>query len=266
MSRFIHSKKQKRVQSQQSIPLQGEDLLSEQTLIHNPIEKNQNEMLNTSIMEGIVHDNQSVTTEHLTESQIGDIILDGKELVTDEVSKPIVETKQVISVQVESFKSFQEENELISKKMNKPTVTELEPKQKQEQFVQLSLDEFLSDALIINQHELEGSGSLGKFEQQIFDEVQTILSNHHRPLDNVKTKYVGGYFDIVGRRTMLRFKLKGRKKYILTHLSPEEVSAKNLLSVAPSKNEKYKTRIPIISLYVLEQLSDYILQRYDDVY
>ncbi|HAX73863.1 MAG TPA: hypothetical protein DCY20_10110 [Firmicutes bacterium] len=110
---------------------------------------------------------------------------------------------------------------------------------------------------------LKSDNELDAFEQEILDQITGILNQHHRDTSSLSTKKVGNYFDVQANATIARFKLKGRKQYLLSHLEESVLKEKGLTVEAPSKNEKFNSRIILTSSDVLQTLSDYIVENFD---
>ena len=112
------------------------------------------------------------------------------------------------------------------------------------------------------EHENEvvsGSVEPVSIEDEILLTVTQMIKTEYDLMDELTVKMVGNYFTIyTNKKVLLRCKLTGRKQYILTHLSQEEVEGLGLDFEAPSKSESYTSRVTFKSLAVLKELDSYI--------
>ena len=120
------------------------------------------------------------------------------------------------------------------------------------------------------EHENEvvsGSVEPVSIEDEILLTVTQMIKTEYDLMDELTVKMVGNYFTIyTNKKVLLRCKLTGRKQYILTHLSQEEVEGLGLDFEAPSKNESYTSRVTFKSLAVLKELDSYILETYKQIH
>ncbi|MFR5114557.1 hypothetical protein [Turicibacter sanguinis] len=120
------------------------------------------------------------------------------------------------------------------------------------------------------EHENEvvsGSVEPVSIEDEILLTVTQMIKTEYDLMDELTVKMVGNYFTIyTNKKVLLRCKLTGRKQYILTHLSQEEVEGLGLDFEAPSKSESYTSRVTFKSLAVLKELDSYILETYKQIH
>ena len=120
------------------------------------------------------------------------------------------------------------------------------------------------------EHENEvvsGSVEPVSIEDEILLAVTQMIKTEYDLMDELTVKMVGNYFTIyTNKKVLLRCKLTGRKQYILTHLSQEEVEGLGLDFEAPSKSESYTSRVTFKSLAVLKELDSYILETYKQIH
>ncbi|MTQ08101.1 hypothetical protein GMB73_11580 [Turicibacter sanguinis] len=120
------------------------------------------------------------------------------------------------------------------------------------------------------EHENEvvsGSVEPVSIEDEILLTVTQMIKTEYDLMDELTVKMVGNYFTIyTNKKVLLRCKLTGRKQYILTYLSQEEVEGLGLDFEAPSKSESYTSRVTFKSLAVLKELDSYILETYKQIH
>ena len=120
------------------------------------------------------------------------------------------------------------------------------------------------------EHENEvvsGSVEPVSIDDEILLTVTQMIKTEYDLMDELTVKMVGNYFTIyTNKKVLLRCKLTGRKQYILTHLSQEEVEGLGLDFEAPSKSESYTSRVTFKSLAVLKELDSYILETYKQIH
>ena len=120
------------------------------------------------------------------------------------------------------------------------------------------------------EHENEvvsGSVEPVSIEDEILLTVTQMIKTEYDLMDELTVKMVGNYFTIyTNKKVLLRCKLTGRKQYILTHLSQEEVEGLGLDFEAQSKSESYTSRVTFKSLAVLKELDSYILETYKQIH
>lgn len=97
--------------------------------------------------------------------------------------------------------------------------------------------------------------------------IKEMFVKHNRDIEWIRSVSVGSYLDIKAFYPIVRLKVKGRKKYVLTEKTEQEV-----LEICPSlkcepalKSELGITRIMIESLDDFTKLEGYILEEYDSV-
>ena len=114
---------------------------------------------------------------------------------------------------------------------------------------------------------VSGSVEPISIEDEILLTVTQMIKTEYDLMDELTVKMVGNYFTIyTNKKVLLRCKLTGRKQYILTHLSQEEVEGLGLDFEAPSKSESYTSRVTFKSLAVLKELDSYILETYKQIH
>ncbi|HEK9102075.1 3'-5' exonuclease [Bacillus pfraonensis] len=104
-------------------------------------------------------------------------------------------------------------------------------------------------------------------EDEVYMLIKEMLVKHNRDIEWIRNVSVGSYLDIKAFYPIVRVKIKGRKKYVLTEKTEQE-----MLGICPSlkcepalKSEIGITRIMIESLEDFEKLENYILEAYDRV-
>lgn len=101
-------------------------------------------------------------------------------------------------------------------------------------------------------------------EDSVMQAILHILQKYQKDTTLVTSKMVGNYFTIyVGKRILCRLKLTGRKQYLLTQLTEDEVVALGLSYEAPSKSEAYQSRISFTGVSILTPLEQYLVQVYE---
>lgn len=101
-------------------------------------------------------------------------------------------------------------------------------------------------------------------EQQIMKVIEQILRKNGKEIEKISSKIVGNYFTIYGgRRVLCRLKLTGRKRYVLTQLTEEQVVELGLQYERPSKNEAFESRIYFTSIDMLERIEPHLVELYD---
>ncbi|RWS41808.1 3'-5' exonuclease [Bacillus mycoides] len=112
-----------------------------------------------------------------------------------------------------------------------------------------------------------------KVKKEVLDEtvayeaVKEILMRNKRDIEWIRCMNVGSYLDIKAFYPIIRMKVKGRKKYVLTEKIEEDVIGicTSLTCEAALKNEIGNTRIMIDSVEDILKLESYILEEYDSV-
>ena len=171
----------------------------------------------------------------------------------------------------EIMESFVEEDSLVEDKLEVVSVDEMDVNDLNEDLEQVITEEKLETISVqeivsndSNESELpnESISSLS-MEEQIVELVGRLIQTKY-PLNNELTfKTVGNYFTIYSsKKVLMRLKLTGRKQYVLTYLTKEEVEALGYEWEAPSKSEAYESRIKYTGLEVLEGLEVHICDLY----
>lgn len=101
-------------------------------------------------------------------------------------------------------------------------------------------------------------------EQQVMKIIERILQKNGKEIEKISSKVVGNYFTVYGgRRILCRLKLTGRKRYVLTQLTEEQVIELGLQYERPAKSEAYESRIHFTSIEVLECIEQHLVELYD---
>ncbi|KFN04386.1 3'-5' exonuclease [Bacillus clarus] len=102
-------------------------------------------------------------------------------------------------------------------------------------------------------------------EIAIYEAIKEMLVKNNRDIEWIRYVNVGSYLDIKAFYPIVRLKVKGRKKYVLTEKTEEEVSeiCTNLTCEPALKGEIGVTRIMIDSLEEFIKLESYIVNEYD---
>lgn len=101
-------------------------------------------------------------------------------------------------------------------------------------------------------------------EQQVMKIIEQILLKNGKEIEKISSKIVGNYFTIYGgRRVLFRLKLTGRKRYVLTQLTEEQVVSLGLQYERPSKSESFESRIHFTSIDMLERIDQHLVELYD---
>ena len=157
-------------------------------------------------------------------------------------------------------------------------LTEVEVKEEITDLTEVEVKEEITDLTEVKvseegsplEHENEvvsGSVEPVSIEDEILLTVTQMIKTEYDLMDELTVKMVGNYFTIyTNKKVLLRCKLTGRKQYILTHLSQEEVEGLGLDFEAPSKSESYTSRVTFKSLAVLKELDSYILETYKQIH
>lgn len=102
-------------------------------------------------------------------------------------------------------------------------------------------------------------------ELNLYEMIKNMLLKNNRPTDYIKYRRTGKYFDIDVFYNFLRVKLNGKKYYVLSELSIEELSFLNdefELEEGP-KSENKKTRILIKNVIDIIKLDSLVLDSFD---
>ncbi|PFA22535.1 MULTISPECIES: 3'-5' exonuclease [Bacillus cereus group] len=104
-------------------------------------------------------------------------------------------------------------------------------------------------------------------EDAVYALIKEMLVKHNRDIQWIRNANVGSYLDIKAFYPMVRVKVKGRKKYILTEKTEQEIVAiyPSLKCEPALKSEIGMTRIMVESLEDFAKLENYILEAYDRV-
>lgn len=189
--------------------------------------------------------------------------------ISQELSTELKESKEVAE-EPEVFKSdeleevaevlvsegLEEEVEVLASDEFKKVTEVLEVKESEN----VSELKELEDAL-----EIDNQASMS-LEEQVFETIKVILAMNHCLVEDLSYKLVGKYLTIyVKSRVMMRLKLTGRKQYVLTYLSQEEVEKLGLIFEQPIKSEIYASRVQFTSIAVLAQLESHLVELYQRV-
>ncbi|MGR3774483.1 3'-5' exonuclease [Bacillus paramycoides] len=101
----------------------------------------------------------------------------------------------------------------------------------------------------------------------VFEAVKEILVRNKRDIEWIRCMNVGSYLDIKAFYPIIRLKVKGRKKYVLTEKMEDDVReiCTSLTCEAALKSEIGNTRIMIDSVEDILKLESYIVEEYDSV-
>ena len=104
-------------------------------------------------------------------------------------------------------------------------------------------------------------------ETVVFEAVKEILMRNKRDIEWIRCMNVGSYLDIKAFYPIIRLKVNGRKKYVLTEKMEDDVIGicTSLTCEAALKSEIGNTRIMIDSVEDILKLESYILEEYDSV-
>ncbi|MFJ8353085.1 3'-5' exonuclease [Bacillus paramycoides] len=104
-------------------------------------------------------------------------------------------------------------------------------------------------------------------ETAVFEAVKEILVRNKRDIEWIRCMNVGNYLDIKAFYPIIRLKVKGRKKYVLTEKMEDDVRGicTSLTCEAALKSEIGNTRIMIDSVEDILKLESYIVEEYDSV-
>ncbi len=97
--------------------------------------------------------------------------------------------------------------------------------------------------------------------------MKEILVRNKRNVEWLRCMNVGSYLDIKAFYPVMRLKVKGRKKYVLTEILEDDVKEiSTSLKCEPAlKNEVGNTRIMLNSVEDVLKLESYIVEQYDVV-
>ncbi|MBJ8051111.1 MULTISPECIES: 3'-5' exonuclease [Bacillus cereus group] len=112
-----------------------------------------------------------------------------------------------------------------------------------------------------------------KVQKEVLDEavayeaVKELLMRNKRDIEWIRCMNVGSYLDIKAFYPIIRMKVNGRKKYVLTEKMEDDVRGicTSLTCEAALKSEIGNTRIMIDSVEDILKLESYILEEYDSV-
>ncbi|PFJ15158.1 DNA polymerase III subunit epsilon [Bacillus cereus] len=104
-------------------------------------------------------------------------------------------------------------------------------------------------------------------ETAVYKAVKDVLIRNKRDIGWIRCLNVGSYLDIKAFYPVMRLKVKGRKKYILTEMMEDDVReiCTSLICESALKSETGNTRIMINSIDDILKLESYILEEYDSV-
>ncbi|MBW3494999.1 3'-5' exonuclease [Bacillus sp. FDAARGOS_1420] len=104
-------------------------------------------------------------------------------------------------------------------------------------------------------------------ETAVFEAVKEMLVRNKRDIEWIRCMNVGSYLDIKAFYPIIRLKVKGRKKYVLTEKMEDDVReiCTSLTYEAALKSEIGNTRIMIDSVEDILKLESYIVEEYDSV-
>ncbi|KWU60548.1 DNA polymerase III subunit epsilon [Bacillus mycoides] len=104
-------------------------------------------------------------------------------------------------------------------------------------------------------------------ETAVFEAVKEMLVRNKRDIEWIRCMNVGSYLDIKAFYPIIRLKVKGRKKYVLTEKMEDDVReiCTSLKCEAALKSEIGNTRIMIDSVEDILKLESYIVAEYDSV-
>ncbi|MED1286695.1 3'-5' exonuclease [Bacillus mycoides] len=104
-------------------------------------------------------------------------------------------------------------------------------------------------------------------ETAVFEAVKEMLVRNKRDIEWIRCMNVGSYLDIKAFYPIIRLKVKGRKKYVLTEKIEDDVReiCTSLTYEAALKSEIGNTRIMIDSVEDILKLESYIVAEYDSV-
>ncbi|QWH29717.1 3'-5' exonuclease [Bacillus mycoides] len=104
-------------------------------------------------------------------------------------------------------------------------------------------------------------------ETAVFEAVKEMLVRNKRGIEWIRCMNVGSYLDIKVFYPIIRLKVKGRKKYVLTEKMEDDVReiCTSLTYEAALKSEIGNTRIMIDSVEDILKLESYIVAEYDSV-
>lgn len=104
-------------------------------------------------------------------------------------------------------------------------------------------------------------------ETAVFEAVKEMLVRNKRDIEWIRCMNVGSYLDIKAFYPIIRLKVKGRKKYVLTEKMEDDVReiCTSLTHEAALKSEIGNTRIMIDSVEDILKLESYIVAEYDSV-
>ena len=97
------------------------------------------------------------------------------------------------------------------------------------------------------------TNEMKSLDELMVEQIKLIVDNHA-----LTTKKVGKYLDVKSEHAKIRLKLTGRKKYVLTFLTEEEIEALAVMSEIPAKTEKFTTRVMVSDPSDLEPLTPYL--------
>ena len=101
---------------------------------------------------------------------------------------------------------------------------------------------------------------------ECLDIVKNILTKNNKSLEYVRTDYTGNYFDIKAFYSFVSLKLNGRKQYMISKLTKDELENKfkDIVVENTTKSETGKSRIIITSANDLNNYEELIIASFDE--
>ncbi|MGH1080649.1 3'-5' exonuclease [Bacillus cereus] len=136
--------------------------------------------------------------------------------------------------------------------------------------IRLSSHNAFDDCITCAAIEEEGNRKVNKAvldETAVYEAVKEMLVCNKRNVEWLRCMNVGSYLDIKAFYPVMRVKVKGRKKYVLTEILEDDVKeiCTSLKCEPALKSEVGNTRIMLNSLEDVMKLESYILEQYDFV-
>ncbi|WP_298840317.1 3'-5' exonuclease [Clostridium sp.] len=106
-----------------------------------------------------------------------------------------------------------------------------------------------------------------QIELQCFENVKQILLKNNKVIKFLKPNHIGNYYDILSFYSLVRIKLQGKKQYILTRHSQDEIQSvwKEAICEAATKGETGTTRILFNSPDDLFKIESLIIKDFDNL-
>lgn len=101
---------------------------------------------------------------------------------------------------------------------------------------------------------------------ECLDIVKSILTKNNKSLEYVRADYTGNYFDIKAFYSFVRLKLNGRKQYMISKLTKDELEDKfkDIVVENTTKSEVGESRIIIASANDLNNYEELIIDSFDE--